>query len=35
VGAIYDIATGKVKWLGPHPQQAALVGAPPPAAPAH
>jgi carbonic anhydrase len=27
VGAIYDIDSGQVEWLGPHPQQAKLVGA--------
>jgi carbonic anhydrase len=26
VGAIYDIATGKVEWLGEHPDQARLLG---------
>ncbi len=25
VGAVYDIATGKVEWLGPHPDAAALM----------
>ncbi len=25
VGAIYDIQTGRVNWLGPHPQQQALL----------
>ncbi len=25
VGAVYDIKSGKVNWLGPHPQQAQLV----------
>lgn len=25
VGALYNIETGKVEWLGPHPQQAALL----------
>jgi carbonic anhydrase len=25
VGAVYDIDTGKVKWLGPHPNQDSLV----------
>lgn len=25
VGAVYDIKTGKVNWMGPHPQQAVLV----------
>jgi carbonic anhydrase len=25
VGANYDIKTGKVNWMGPHPQQAQLV----------
>jgi carbonic anhydrase len=25
VGAIYDIKSGKVSWLGPHPQQAQLI----------
>lgn len=25
VGAVYDIDTGKVKWLGQHPQQAVLI----------
>ena len=28
VGAVYDIDTGKVEWLGPHPDQASLIGAP-------
>lgn len=27
VGAIYDVATGKVQWLGQHPDQARLVAA--------
>jgi carbonic anhydrase len=27
VGGIYDIKTGKVNWLGPHPKQAELVAA--------
>jgi carbonic anhydrase len=27
VGAVYDIHTGKVNWMGPHPQQAQLVAA--------
>lgn len=26
VGAVYDIATGKVEWTGEHPQQTALLG---------
>jgi carbonic anhydrase len=26
VGALYDIDTGKVKWLGPHPDQDSLIG---------
>lgn len=26
VGAIYDIQSGRVQWLGPHPQEAALLG---------
>jgi carbonic anhydrase len=26
VGAIYDIDSGQVEWLGPHPEQAKLVG---------
>jgi carbonic anhydrase len=25
VGAVYDITTGKIKWLGPHPEQAQLL----------
>ena len=25
VGAIYDLASGKVNWLGPHPEEATLV----------
>ena len=25
VAAVYDVATGKVEWLGPHPNQAKLV----------
>lgn len=25
VGAVYDIKSGKVNWMGPHPQQAQLV----------
>jgi carbonic anhydrase len=25
VGAVYDIDTGKVKWLGPHPEQESLL----------
>lgn len=25
VGAVYDIATGKINWLGPHPDQAQLL----------
>jgi carbonic anhydrase len=25
VGAVYDIKSGKVSWMGPHPQQAQLV----------
>lgn len=28
VGALYDIDTGKVKWLGEHPKQSALLAAP-------
>jgi carbonic anhydrase len=28
VGALYDIDTGKVQWLGPHPDQDKLLGAP-------
>lgn len=28
VGAMYDIETGKVDWLGEHPAQAALISAP-------
>jgi carbonic anhydrase len=36
VGAIYDIATGKIEWLGQHPQLQELVAAPSPAhAPMH
>ena len=27
VGALYDIDSGQVQWLGPHPDQAKLVGA--------
>jgi carbonic anhydrase len=27
VGALYDIDSGQVQWLGPHPEQAKLVGA--------
>jgi carbonic anhydrase len=27
VGAIYEIDSGEIKWLGPHPDQAKLVGA--------
>jgi carbonic anhydrase len=27
VGAVYDLETGKVQWLGPHPEQARLVQA--------
>jgi hypothetical protein len=27
VGAIYDIDSGQVQWLGPHPDQEKLVGA--------
>lgn len=27
VGAVYDIDTGKVEWLGPHPDQESLLGA--------
>jgi carbonic anhydrase len=27
VGAIYDLDSGQVQWLGPHPDQAKLVGA--------
>ena len=26
LGALFDIATGKVDWLGPHPEQARLLG---------
>ncbi len=26
VGAVYDVSTGRVEWLGPHPREAALVG---------
>jgi carbonic anhydrase len=26
VGAVYDIDTGQVQWLGPHPEQAKLAG---------
>ena len=26
IGAVYDLETGKVEWLGPHPQQSALMG---------
>jgi carbonic anhydrase len=26
VGAVYDISTGKVAWLGEHPEEAALLG---------
>ena len=33
-GAVYDLDTGKIKWLGPHPQQKALIEAPH-AEPAH
>ena len=29
VGAVYDIDTGKVRWLGAHPEQAALLAATP------
>jgi len=25
VGALYDIETGKVSWLGPHPRQFELI----------
>ena len=25
VGAVYDLKSGKVNWMGPHPQQAQLV----------
>jgi len=28
VGALYDLDSGQVQWLGPHPDQAKLVGAP-------
>jgi carbonic anhydrase len=31
VGAIYDLETGKVEIMGPHPAQAGLLGANPPA----
>jgi carbonic anhydrase len=27
VGALYDLDSGQVQWLGPHPDQAKLVGA--------
>jgi carbonic anhydrase len=27
VGALYDLDTGKVQWLGPHPDQSQLLGA--------
>lgn len=26
IGGVYDIATGEVKWLGPHPKQEQLIG---------
>jgi len=26
IGAVYDVATGEVKWLGPHPNQNQLIG---------
>ena len=25
VGAVYDMASGKISWMGPHPQQAQLI----------
>jgi carbonic anhydrase len=25
VGAVYDLHTGKINWMGPHPQQSQLV----------
>ena len=25
VGAVYDMASGKISWMGPHPQQAQLL----------
>lgn len=27
VGAVYDLATGRVQWMGEHPRQAELIGA--------
>ncbi|MFA6045140.1 MAG: carbonic anhydrase, partial [Phycisphaerales bacterium] len=35
VGAVYDIDTGKVNWLGQHPDQSGLLAAPVSPAPAH
>ena len=35
VGAVYDIDTGKVQWLGTHPNQAAIMEAAGPAVMAH
>lgn len=26
IGSVYDIATGEVRWLGPHPELARIVG---------
>jgi methyl-accepting chemotaxis protein/carbonic anhydrase len=34
VGGVYDIETGAVRWLGKHPEESALLTAPPAAAPA-
>jgi len=28
VGAVYDLGSGEVRWLGPHPEQQRLLGAP-------
>lgn len=35
IGAVYDIDTGAVKWLGQHPEESALLSAPPAAVPVH
>ncbi|MCE2882886.1 MAG: methyl-accepting chemotaxis protein [Planctomycetaceae bacterium] len=35
IGAVYDIDTGSVEWLGEHPEQSALLVAPPTEAVAH
>ena len=35
IGAVYDIDTGSVEWLGDHPEQSALLAAPPAPTVAH